>query len=119
MEKIVEQALLYDFYGELLTERQKEIYEDFVLNDLSLGEIAIDRDISRQGVYDIIKRCNRQLAGYEEKLHLVRKFLETKKKVEEIHRNAQAVLKNRDDFARVMECIADIEKMSTEILDEM
>ena len=42
MDKILEQALLYDFYGELLTAHQKEIYEQFVLDDLSLGEIAAD-----------------------------------------------------------------------------
>ena len=119
MEKFVEQALLYDFYGEMLTSRQKEIYEDFVLNDLSLGEIAQEREISRQGVYDIIKRCNRQLAGYEEKLHLARKFLDTKKKVEDIHRSAQAILDIRDDQTKVMEHIAQIERMSNEILEEM
>mgnify|MGYP004451727911 FL=1 len=71
MEKLLEEALLYDFYGELLTTHQKEIYEDFVLNDLSLSEIADERDISRQGVYDIVKRCRKQLQGYEQKLHLV------------------------------------------------
>ena len=46
MERFIEEALLYDFYGELLTEHQKLIYEDFVLNDLSLSEIAEDREIS-------------------------------------------------------------------------
>ena len=51
MDKILKQALLYDFYGELLTEHQKSIYEDFVLNDYSLSEIGEDRNISRQGVY--------------------------------------------------------------------
>ena len=61
MEKILEQSLLFDFYGELLTSHQKAIYEDFVLNDLSLGEIAQERQISRQGVYDIVRRCNKQL----------------------------------------------------------
>jgi len=55
MDKILEQALLYDFYGELLTAHQKEIYEQFVLDDLSLGEIAADAGISRQGVHDIVK----------------------------------------------------------------
>lgn len=49
MDKILEQALLYDFYGELLTAHQKEIYEQFVLDDLSLGEIAADAGISRPG----------------------------------------------------------------------
>ena len=69
MKDIFKSSLLYDFYGELLTERQKEIYEDFILNDLSLGEIAQDRGISRQGVHDLVKRCDKILNGYEEKLH--------------------------------------------------
>ena len=54
MDKMLKQALLFDFYGELLTDHQKSIYEDFVLNDYSLSEIGEDRNISRQGVYDII-----------------------------------------------------------------
>ena len=49
MNDILEQALLYDFYGELLTSHQKEIYEQFVLEDLSLSEIAGEAGISRQG----------------------------------------------------------------------
>lgn len=73
-----------DFYGELLTEHQKEIYEDFILNDLSLGEIAQDRGISRQGVHDLVKRCDKILNGYEEKLHLVERFTKTKEDVAEI-----------------------------------
>ena len=81
MNEILEQALLYDFYGELLTSHQKEIYEQFVLEDLSLSEIAEDAGISRQGVHDLIKRCNKTLEGYEAKLHLVEKFLSIKEKV--------------------------------------
>ena len=53
MNDILEQALLYDFYGELLTSHQKEIYEQFVLEDLSLSEIAGEAGISRQGVHDL------------------------------------------------------------------
>ncbi len=82
---LLEQALLYDFYGELLTDHQKEIYEQFVLEDLSLSEIAESAGISRQGVHDLIKRCNKLLEGYEAKLHLVEKFLSVKKKVQEIN----------------------------------
>ncbi len=74
MEKIVEQTLLFDFYGELLTEHQKIIYEDVVFGDLSFTEAAEARSISRQGVHDMIKRCNKILAEYEDKLHLVEKF---------------------------------------------
>ena len=57
MEEKVEQAYLYDFYGELLNEHQSRIYEAFVFQDLSLGEIAKEEGISRQGVHDMIKRC--------------------------------------------------------------
>ena len=85
MKDIFKSSLLYDFYGELLTEHQKEIYEDFILNDLSLGEIAQDRGISRQGVHDLVKRCDKILNGYEEKLHLVERFTKTKEDVAEIY----------------------------------
>ena len=54
MNEILEQALLFDFYGELLTDHQKEIYGQFIQEDLSLGEIAREAGISRQGVHDLI-----------------------------------------------------------------
>ncbi len=89
MERIFEQALLYDFYGELLTEHQKSIYEDAVYNDMSLGEIAEERGISRQGVHDLIKRCDRILQDYEAKLHLVERFAGAKGRIQEIERLTQ------------------------------
>jgi len=89
MEKIVEQGLLYDFYGELLTEHQRKIYEDVAYNDMSLAEIAEEYGISRQGAHDLIKRCNKLLAGYEEKLHLVDKFTEAKKTIARIEALAE------------------------------
>ena len=61
MDEILKQTLLYDFYGELLTKHQKEIYEQAVLEDYSLSEIARDAGISRQGVHDMIRRCNKSL----------------------------------------------------------
>ena len=84
MEKIVEQGILYDFYGELLTEHQRRLYEDAVYNDLSLREIADENGISRQGVHNLLRRCDKSLEGYEEKLHLVEKFIRIKKKAEEM-----------------------------------
>jgi len=89
MEKILEQTLLYDFYGELLTEHQKQIYEDVVLNDYSFSEVASERGISRQGVHDLIKRCNKILQEYESKLHLVEKFVEIKHQIEEMKDSLQ------------------------------
>lgn len=84
MERIFEQTLLYDFYGELLTAHQQNIYEDAVYNDMSLSEIAEERGISRQGVHDLIKRCDKILQDYESKLHLVEKFMGAKEKIREI-----------------------------------
>lgn len=84
MEKFVEQTLLYGFYGELLTERQQQVYESVVLEDYSLSEVAEDLGISRQGVHDMIKRCNHTLEEYESRLHLVEKFLCIRKQVQKI-----------------------------------
>ena len=105
MEQFVQQTLLYDFYGELLTEHQRRIYEDVVLNDYSLSEVAADLGISRQGVHDLIKRCNKILAHYEEQLHLVEKFLSIKEKVAQIHELAKGQ--------------QDIEQICSEILEEL
>ena len=102
MEKFVEQTLLYDFYGELLTAHQRRIYEDVVLNDYSLSEVADELGISRQGVHDNIKRCNKALQDYEAKLHLVEKFVNIKKKgpsYSQAERNVK-ILADRNWFPR-------------------
>ena len=114
MENIVEQTLLYDFYGELLTEHQRQIYEDVVFNDFSLSEVAEERGISRQGVHDMIRRCGRQLAEYEDKLHLVEKFLNTRAKVEQIYELAHSCCETKDpDLA------AEIERIAQDIIREL
>lgn len=89
MEKIVEQGILYDFYGELLTEHQRKIYEDAVYHDMSLSEIAEMQGISRQGVHDLIRRCDRILEDYEEKLHLVKRFYEMQENIRRIEALAE------------------------------
>lgn len=85
IEKLELRGMLYDFYGELLTPHQKKIYEDAIVNDLSLSEIANEQGISRQGVHDIIKRCDKALAEYEEKLHLIEKFARIKHMISQIN----------------------------------
>lgn len=114
MEKKVMQTFLYDFYGELLTQHQQNIYEDFVLDDLSLSEIAEEAGISRQGVHDLVKRCDRILEGYEEKLHLLERFINTKKKVTKI-RTLACDYQNENNS----EIMAQIETISSEILEEL
>lgn len=85
MDKLARQALLYDFYGELLTEHQRHVYEDVVLNDYSFSEVAENQGISRQGIHDLVKRSTKILEDYEAKLHLVEKFVSIREKIHEIH----------------------------------
>ncbi len=66
---------MFDLYGDLLTDHQRDIFGDLVNNDMSLSEIAEAYGISRQGVHDVIKRCDKQLEAYESKLHLLEKQL--------------------------------------------
>lgn len=112
MDERLEQALLYDFYGELLTNHQKEIYEQYVLEDLSLTEIAESEGISRQGVHDLVKRCNKILEGYEVKLHLVEKFLSIKEKVHQMNR----LLEQEESSGRA---IQEIRQIAGEIIEEL
>ena len=114
MNKFLEQALLFDFYGELLTDHQKEIYEQFALEDLSLSEIAEMKGISRQGVHDLVKRCQKTLEGYEMKLHLVEKFVVIREKVSQIHE-----LVREKDTIDQEELLGRLEAISNEILEEL
>ena len=94
MEKFVEQTFLFDFYGELLTERQRQVYTSVVFEELG---------ISRQGVHDMIRRCNRTLEEYEEKLHLVEKFLNIRSQVIKIHELADKY--HAEDIAAISNVI--------------
>lgn len=76
MAKDLKISYLLDFYGEMLTAPQREMVEAYHNEDLSLGEIAEERNISRQGVRDAVKRAEQQLLEMEEKLGLVRRFHE-------------------------------------------
>lgn len=86
MEKIVEQGMLYDFYGSLLTKHQQEIYERIVYDNLSLSEVAEEEDISKQAVHDLVRRCTSAMREYEEKLGMIRRY-------EKVREDAQALLK--------------------------
>ena len=114
VEEKLQQAYLYDFYGELLNEHQRRIYEDFVFNDLSLGEIAGEEGITRQGVADMIKRCGKKLSDYEKKLHLVEKFVSIREKVKQIDELLDGYEKENAE-----ELVADIRKISDEIIEEL
>lgn len=118
MEKFVEQTLLYDFYGELLTPHQKTIFEEYVLDDFSISEIAKEHDISRQGVHDQLKRTEKLLLDYEATLHLVEKFMSVKSKVNEINELSKQIL-NIEDVDLIREKVSRIDDISQGIIEEL
>ncbi|NLU52216.1 MAG: YlxM family DNA-binding protein [Clostridiaceae bacterium] len=87
VEDVYEIAVLLDFYGLLLTERQYDIMDLHYNGDLSLGEIASDLGISRQGVYDGIRKAKQALIEYEKRLGLVERFREQEKIIEQALEN--------------------------------
>ena len=117
MEKIFEQTMLYDFYGELLTEHQRSIYEDAVYHDMSLGEIAQEHGISRQGVHDLIKRCDKILLDYESKLQLVARFASAKVTVLKIMELTRT--KEDSDMAEVQMRLEKVRKLSQELMNAL
>ena len=113
-EEMVELSLLFDFYGEMLGDHKKKIFEDYVLNDLSLAEIAEEEGISRQGVHDVVKRCTKQLKEYEVALHLVEKFQNMKEKLTK----ASELLGIQDKEADASD-IAEARTLLKEMLEEL
>ncbi len=84
LEKNNQMNALFDFYGALLTDKQKEYMQLYYADDFSLGEIAEEFDVSRQAIYDNIKRTEKILLEYEEKLHLLENFVSLNRAIEAI-----------------------------------
>lgn len=91
MGKNLEVSLLLDFYGDMLTEKQRNMVEYYYNDDLSLAEIAENEGISRQGVRDSIKRAEAQMLEMEERLGLSRRFREMCAQAQEIGQLAQEI----------------------------
>lgn len=107
MSKDLNVSLLLDFYGEMLSEKQRDIIDDYYNSDLSLSEIAEDKSITRQGVRDSIKRSEIQLADMENKLGLYKKFKNVNEKLLLIIENANKIKYevNYDKIKLYAECI--------------
>ena len=107
MEKNVQISMLCDLYGKLLTERQKEIIEDYYNNDLSLSEIAENNNITRQAVRDIIKKGEKKLFEYEEKLQFMKRMLNQEEMLKKVLSELAKIQKNSSDkkVANILEVV--------------
>lgn len=94
MDKIGRMALLFDFYGQLLTEKQQEIMVLYYEQNLSLGEIAEEMRVTRQAIHDIIRRCEKLLENYEQKLGLLVRYLQERSKLSKAFELLQEYKKN-------------------------
>ena len=97
MEKKVEISMLWQIYGKLLTEKQYEYIDYYYNNDLSLSEIAENDSITRQAVRDIIKKGERKLFEYEEKLLFMKKTINQEQKIQRILLNLTKIQKDSSD----------------------
>lgn len=96
----LEMTLLYDYYGDLLTERQRMCFELYHDQDLSLAEIAEELKVSRQGVYDNLSRAEATLRNMEEKTGCVRQSLRIRRAVQSIREAAQMLQSSADSLVK-------------------
>ncbi len=101
-DETVYRTMLYDFYGELLTDKQREYFDLHYNEDYSLGEIAEMTGISRQGVWDIIRRAEEALRKTEEKTGLVHRFQETQAAVDDIQASLETLVSLTQGEARAL-----------------
>jgi len=98
VSKNLEISLLLDFYGDMLTEKQRDVADLYYNEDLSLAEIAFHSGITRQGVRDSIKRAEGQLLDCEGRLHLAERFRRIQKRLDEITDLAKDIERVNDRF---------------------
>jgi len=118
MNKILKETLLYDFYGELLTDKQKKIYALYFFDDYSLSEIGDTFNTSRQAVSDLIKRTEKKLVSFEDKLLLIDKFLSLSDNVKEILNYTNNIKQNINDTNIVLDDVNHIDTIIKNIEGE-
>lgn len=110
LEERVRLSMLYDFYGALLKENQRRMYEAYILEDYSITEIAEEMEITRQGVHDAVKRATKQLGEYEERLGLVQRFERQRGQVRQLQEclKEMEISQETQEGRRVFEILQDI-----------
>ncbi len=108
LEKTTRMNYLYDFYQSLLTPKQRSYMALYYLDDFSLGEIAEEYNVSRQAVYDNIKRTEAMLEEYESKLSLFEKFQERSKLIQEMK---ELLNENSPSLYKLSEMVSELAKL--------
>ena len=113
IDSLLTRDLLFDLYGDLLTEHQKRIFEAVMFDDRSISEVAREEGRSRQSVSDLLKRVDQQLCGYEEKLKLVRKFRNQRERIRRIREISEGILESGS-----VQGAEEIRRLAEELLEE-
>ena len=108
-------SLLYDFYGQLLTEKKRQVIELYHEEDMSLSEIASELGITRAAVHDSLKSAERALENYEEKRSLVERFLKTEEAFGEITQKLDGLKRRYAGDGELAEAIEEIETIARRI----
>ena len=120
IDDVIQTSLLYDFYGILLTDRQREVMELYYGENLSLSEIAAEFSISRQGVHDALKNAGRALHEYEQKLGLVDKFQQSREAIGDIDERIEGLMEDvqKQEALVPAEVTAELQKIK-DIIDKL
>lgn len=117
LDKMIEVGILFDFYGKLLTDKQYLAIKLYYMEDLSLSEIGEEIEVTRQGVFDLLKRAEAKLYGFEEELGLVSKFFVMNDKTKEILKLSKLIQeKNIEDEIR--EELLEIDRLCIDIINK-
>ena len=112
MKKKMRERYLFDFYGELLTDKQKQILEYHYNDDYSLAEIAEVLCVSRQGIFDVVKRSRLIMESYEEKLSLMAKIIKNQNIIKEVQDNLLNLALDIDDHGLQENVLAIVKQLS-------
>jgi len=115
VDKIIEINLLYDFYAQLLTEKQQEVIRLYHSENFSLSEIGDEFSISRQGVYDTLKNAEKALFEYEAKLGLVEKFTHTSNLIAMANKQIDSLINESTDNKDKLQ---DLKKIISQLTDD-
>ncbi|SNU09967.1 hypothetical protein SAMN06297422_1431 [Lachnospiraceae bacterium] len=125
MDERLRQTLLYDFYGELLNDHQKNVFSAAVFDDMNYSEISEEFGCSRQAAFDLVKRINRKLENYEERLGLLKRFMSVRDrmnvlgdKIEDIEKHISETDLSNKEINTINKKLDDILAYSKEIVED-